>query len=89
MRVSLLGLTFLLEANQLCSGFSTVTNNLQITSPSASHRTKLAAATSLPLADFDSVVRKEEESNVGVLLLNLGGPEKTDDVEGMKFIANE
>jgi hypothetical protein len=89
MRVSLLSFTFLLQANQLCSGFSTVTHNLQITSPSASHRTKLAAATSLPLEDFVPVVQKEEESNVGVLLLNLGGPEKTDDVEGMKFTANE
>jgi hypothetical protein len=91
MRVSLLSFTFLLKANHLCSGFSTITHNLQITSPSASHRTNLAAATSLPLEDFVPVpvVQTQEESNVGVLLLNLGGPEKTEDVEGMKVTANE
>ena len=52
----------------------------------ADRRSQLGAATSLPLGDasLQPVVEttKEEEPNVGVLLLNLGGPEKTDDVEG-------
>ena len=32
--------------------------------------------------------KKEDEVKVGVLLLNLGGPEKTDDVEGKKLLLN-
>ena len=52
---------------------------------------ELGAATSLPLgeASFQPVEAKEKDPNVGVLLLNLGGPEKTDDVEGMEIFGSD
>ena len=52
------------------------------TPTSASPTTKLAAATALPLGE-PVTTPKEEESKFGVLLLNLGGPETGDDVEGV------
>lgn len=82
---SFCALTLMLATQELCFGLSV--------SPIAAgpkqaivSRTELAAATSLPLGDYSSIVNEENsESNVGVLLLNLGGPEKTDDVEGFLF----
>jgi hypothetical protein len=45
--------------------------------------TRLLAATALPLDTITPPTPLEaEESKVGVLLLNLGGPETGDDVEG-------
>ena len=35
-----------------------------------------------PLSTQQNSAKKEDDVKVGVLLLNLGGPEKTDDVEG-------
>lgn len=59
------------------------------TRPAAQQSSSLAplkAATALPL---DTIVPptplEAEESKVGVLLLNLGGPETSDDVEGGSF----
>ena len=43
--------------------------------------TQIEAATALPLESSISFAT-EKEPNVGVLLLNLGGPETGDDVEG-------
>lgn len=43
----------------------------------------LNAATSLPLGQTIEGTPAAEETKVGVLLLNLGGPETGDDVEGM------
>ena len=43
--------------------------------------TELSAATALPLQETVEVAA-DEEPKVGVLLLNLGGPETGDDVEG-------
>eukprot|EP00980_Cylindrotheca_fusiformis_P004676 scaffold992_cov116-Cylindrotheca_fusiformis.AAC.11 len=80
MRLSILSFVIFLQAYEFCSGFS-IGRTAQNGVTSASIGTSLAAATSLPLEEFTAVAPKEEESNVGVLLLNLGGPEKTDDVE--------
>lgn len=44
--------------------------------------TRLEAATALPVDNSVAVPREAEETKVGVLLLNLGGPETGDDVEG-------
>lgn len=88
MKLSFLGFAIFLQTNQLGCGFSIVKLKTDVAAKSTSHRTSLAAATSIPLEDFIPIVQEEEESNVGVLLLNLGGPEKTDDVEGMKYVAN-
>jgi hypothetical protein len=53
----------------------TLTNN-----PST---TQLAAATALPLAvESTPTLAAKEDDKVGVLFLNLGGPEKSEDVEG-------
>ena len=43
--------------------------------------TKIEAATALPI-DTSVTTSKDEEPKVGVLMLNLGGPETGDDVEG-------
>ena len=48
--------------------------------------TKLNAATALPIdTPFVGIdpIELDDEPRVGVLLLNLGGPETGDDVEGM------
>ena len=47
-------------------------------------RTKLSAATALPVGSVAPAITAEAENDekVGVLLLNLGGPETGDDVEG-------
>ena len=83
MKLSSLCIVAVLQLQRICSGL-TVSNNVPSSCSLAPSTTRLSAATSLPLAgDLVSVEEKEEESNVGVLLLNLGGPEKTDDVEGM------
>lgn len=84
MKVSSLSIVAILQLQKICSGL-TVGNNAPSSCSLAPATTRLSAATSLPLAgDLVSVEEEEvEESNVGVLLLNLGGPEKTDDVEGM------
>ena len=42
----------------------------------------LDAATALPIDASVPLAREEQESKVGVLMLNLGGPETGDDVEG-------
>lgn len=65
--------------NQLTSCHAFTSNSV----PTVDRRLQLEAATSLPLGDAN-LQTKEEQPNVGVLLLNLGGPEKTDDVEGMR-----
>jgi hypothetical protein len=44
--------------------------------------TKLEASTALSFPRGVEVAQKEEEPSIGVLLLNLGGPETGDDVEG-------
>jgi hypothetical protein len=77
---SLLQYTFVSLLVQSCAGFS-ITPEAGI-SPLASATTKLAAATALPLEGVVTIA-KEEEPKVGVLLLNLGGPETGDDVEGV------
>lgn len=48
--------------------------------------TRLEAATALPVDNSVAVPREAEETKVGVLLLNLGGPETGDDVE--EFLYN-
>lgn len=63
-----------------CTGFSV--NPKSGISSLSSVPTKLAAATALPL-ELSPAVSEEEEPKVGVLLLNLGGPETGDDVEGV------
>ena len=62
---------------QLCSGFTSP----RPCHPLAQSTTELAAATALPLQET-AEGSANEESKVGVLLLNLGGPETGDDVEG-------
>jgi hypothetical protein len=55
---------------------------------STSTSTRRNAATVLPLDTITPPTPLEaEESKVGVLLLNLGGPETGDDVEGPFFLA--
>lgn len=48
--------------------------------------TILEAATALPVGNLGSTFRDEQAPKVGVLLLNLGGPETGDDVEGRQDI---
>lgn len=67
------------SARQVSAGISS--------SSSCRSITVLQAATSLPLESFSAPLPEESASaadtpKVGVLLLNLGGPEKADDVEG-------
>jgi hypothetical protein len=50
--------------------------------PPRTQLTTLEAATALPVENFAATPSEAEESKVGVLLLNLGGPETGDDVEG-------
>lgn len=80
MKVHILAVSigFILNQSTSCCAFTS--NRV----PAADRRSQLGAATSLPLGDasLQRVEPREEEPNVGVLLLNLGGPEKTDDVEG-------
>ena len=61
-------------------GLSIVPQKLQQTK--TSRCTPLNAATALPLDTMPPSPLEAEESKVGVLLLNLGGPETGDDVEG-------
>ena len=69
------------------SGFSVSTQSRCRTWPVPFTSSRLKAATTLPL-EADGVpapepaVTKKQSSKVGVLLLNLGGPETGDDVEG-------
>jgi hypothetical protein len=77
---SLLQYTLVSLLVQSCAGFS-ITPEVCI-SPLASTPTRLAAATALSLEGAVATT-KVEEPKVGVLLLNLGGPETGDDVEGV------
>ncbi|KAL3942989.1 MAG: hypothetical protein SGBAC_002896 [Bacillariaceae sp.] len=84
MKAPTLALSIGFLANQLshCNAFTS--NRIH----AVDRRSALGAATSLPLgeASFQPVAaNKQEDPNVGVLLLNLGGPEKTEDVEGFLF----
>jgi len=60
-------------------------------SSSSSSGRKVSAATAFENAqtsvsiDWNSQIRKAEDERVGVLLLNLGGPETLDDVEPFLF----
>jgi hypothetical protein len=84
MKLTILSVAAFLQLHQGCSGFSVPHAGIQSQRVINPKRTSLSAATSLPLDDFVVIPEQvEEESNVGVLLLNLGGPEKVDDVEGM------
>ena len=82
MKAPILALSIGFVVNHLTSCHAFTSNSV----PTVDRRSQLDAATSLPLGDanLQRVETKEEQPNVGVLLLNLGGPEKTDDVEGMR-----
>jgi hypothetical protein len=64
--------------------FHTLSHGFQMQSlpPSRTHLATLEAATALPVENFAAAPGEVEDSKVGVLLLNLGGPETGDDVEG-------
>jgi len=84
MKAPNLALSITILANQMSPCVAFTSSRILVTD----HRSQLGAATSLPLGDgtvqpIDAA--KEEDPNVGVLLLNLGGPEKTEDVEGFLF----
>lgn len=66
-----------------CSGFNVAPGARR--SGSVSATTALEAATALPQQETVALPAASEESKVGVLLLNLGGPETGDDVEGMIY----
>jgi hypothetical protein len=79
MRLPLLLLAFSIT----CYGFQ-----LPITSKStttATATTSLKVASSLPYFGTTAVVNEPALPKVGVLLLNLGGPERGEDVEGMSY----
>jgi hypothetical protein len=87
MRLSHLSLALLLLP-QCCWGFlSSSSRSLSfVSSPSTSNR--LQAATAITIGQSDVLAVPQDQSSsidtpkVGVLLLNLGGPETGDDVEG-------
>jgi hypothetical protein len=60
-------------------------------SSSSSNKKVVSAATAFEIAttsvsiDWNSQIRKAKDERVGVLLLNLGGPETLDDVEPFLF----
>jgi hypothetical protein len=68
---------------RLCDGFSVSSSQ-----PSFNHHlgssttTRLGAATALPLDVLSPVTEEANDDKIGVLLLNLGGPETGEDVEG-------
>ena len=76
-RVRALALSLVIPA---CTAFSMMPP-LHRNVVSAPGSTQLHAATSLPLGGTASLA-VDDEPKVGVLLLNLGGPETGDDVEG-------
>ena len=85
MKVTTASILILLELQKLCSGLTLGKDAHNLRPVATTAKTQLSVASSIPLGDYSSVAEEEEESNVGVLLLNLGGPEKTDDVEGFLF----
>ena len=58
---------------------------LQGMSGSRETSTEMFAATGLTMDSLEPLVLAEEETKVGVLMLNLGGPETGDDVEGFLY----
>lgn len=60
-----------------CSAFQPLVTPNQVP-----QKASLDAATALPIDASMPLGSEEEESKVGVLMLNLGGPETGDDVEG-------
>ena len=75
--LALSGLSFLLLLRK-CSSFST-SSVLQSRGPFV---TCLPAATAIPVEAPVSLADDDDTPRVGVLMLNLGGPETGDDVEG-------
>jgi hypothetical protein len=76
---TLASLTLLLLL-QTCSSYTPVRAH---TTGFASKATELrAAATAIPLPSIKRDEEKTDAPKIGVLLLNLGGPETGDDVEG-------
>jgi hypothetical protein len=74
---------------RLCDGFSVSSPQPSLNHLGSSTTTRLGAATALPL-DVAPPVTAEAEANdekIGVLLLNLGGPETGEDVEGSLIVS--
>jgi hypothetical protein len=69
---------------QSCGAFSVAPDAARSSLASSTGITKLGAATALPLGETVALPQ-EDDPKVGVLLLNLGGPEKGEDVEGLSI----
>jgi hypothetical protein len=71
---------------QLCDGFSV--SSSQPSLHFGSSTTRLGAATALPLdVAVPQVTAEANDEKIGVLLLNLGGPETGEDVEGSLIVS--
>ena len=70
---------------RLCAGFSVSSSQPSLNLGSS--KTRLGAATALPLDMVSQVTTEANDEKIGVLLLNLGGPETGEDVEGSLIVS--
>jgi hypothetical protein len=79
---------------RLCDGFSVSSPSSSSASSSqqslnlGSSTTRLGAATALSLDVVPPVTPEANDEKIGVLLLNLGGPETGEDVEGALIVSS-
>jgi hypothetical protein len=82
----LLPISLALSLNlRLCDGFSVSSSQPSLNLGSST--TRLGAATALPLDVVPPVAAEAIDEKIGVLLLNLGGPETGEDVEGSLIVS--